>query len=160
MNGIWSASSLRVGGVALVALAATACSTGPATIAPANGSVTLSGALSGTFDESATPGCGATASSGPTVFNGDINFHDISLRFLGFSGSNNMPLGGNGLGLITIDTASGSWSAGQDAPMSLGTLTLSQHAGGVIQGSVNATLIPLQGSTQTLHVTGHWFCRS
>jgi hypothetical protein len=156
---------LRFGGVTLIALLAAACSagsTGATTSAAATGSFTLSGALSGTYAQSAALGCSAmtSPSPGPTRLSGAVNFGDLRLRFLGFPGRNKLPLGGEGLGLVSISTASSSWSAGQDRPTSLGTLTLSQRAGHVIQGSIDATLISDYGSTQTLHITGYWSCRS
>jgi hypothetical protein len=154
-----------LGGVTLMALCAAACSSGSTdstTSAAATGSLTLSGALSGTYAQTAALGCSATTGpiSGPTRLSGQGNFGNLRLRFLGFPGSNKLPLGGNGLGLVSVSTASSSWSAGQDIPASLGTLTLSQRAGHAIQGSIDATLISDDASAQTLHVTGHWSCGS
>jgi hypothetical protein len=92
--------------------------------------------------------------------NGEVDFGDLRLHFFGFAGSDKLPLGGDGLGLVDVSTASNSWSAGQDSPASLGTLTLSQRAGDVTQGSIDATLTADTGSTGTLHVTGSWSCHS
>jgi len=120
----------------------------------------VSGALTGTFTQGAAVGCGAITSPGPTLLNGEVDFGDLRLRFLGSAGSDKLPLGGETLGLVDVSTASNSWSAGQDSPASLGTLTLSERAGDVIQGSIDATLTPDNGSTGTLHVTGSWSCHS
>lgn len=120
----------------------------------------MSGALSGTFAESTVLGCLATTNLGPTELSGEVNFGDVRLRFLGTPGSITLPLGGESLGLIDISTGSSGWSAGQDSPASRGTLTLSQRAGHVIEGSIDATLIPDYGSTQTLHISGGWSCHS
>jgi hypothetical protein len=160
---ILQAGSLRLGGVALIALVIASCSSASAasrTPATATGSLTVSGALTGTFTQGAAVGCGAITSPGPTQLNGEVDFGDLRLRFLGSAGSDKLPLGGETLGLVDVSTASNSWSAGQDSPASLGTLTLSERAGDVIQGSIDATLTPDNGSTGTLHVTGSWSCHS
>ena len=158
---VWSPGSLRLCGVALLAvLGASACSSGPSPSDSPGGSLTLSGALAGTFAQSTASGCSAATSPGPGQLSGQVSFGDLRLRFLGTPGSTTLPLGGQGLGLIEISNSSSSWSAGQDSPSSLGTLTLSQRAGGAIQGSTDATLTPDNGSSQTLHVKGTWSCRS
>ncbi len=120
----------------------------------------MSGALTGTFTQGAAVGCGALTSPGPAQLNGEVDFGDLRLHFLGSAGSDTLPLGGHTLGLVTVSTASSTWSAGQDSPASAGTLTLSQRAGDVIQGSIDATFTPDNGSTGTLHVTGSWSCHS
>jgi hypothetical protein len=129
-----------------------------ATSPDASGSLNLSGALSGTFAQSTASGCFAMTTPGPAQLSGEVDFGDLRMRFLGTPGSITLPLGGQGLGLVDISAASSSWSAGQDSPASRGTLTLSQQPGHVIEGSIDATLIPDYGSTQTLHISGGWSC--
>ena len=72
-----------------------------------------------------------------------------------------MPLGGeSGLGMVSVGSASGTsdWEAGQESPTSSGTLTLSQGTAGSIDGSVDATLAPMKGSSTPLHISGGWTC--
>jgi hypothetical protein len=149
-----------VRGFALLALFAAACSSGSTPSDSPIGSVTLSGALAGTFAQGAMLGCSVMTSPGPPQLSGEVNFGDLRFRFLGFAGSTTLPLGGQSLGLVDISNVSSSWSAGQDSPSSFGTLTLSRRTRGVIQGLIDATLTPDQGSTQTLHIKGSWSCQS
>jgi len=174
-------------GLVLVALTAGGCASEAAqrgsptpSIAPSavgsgsSGSLTLTGALTGNLAfgaQRSAAGCpspGFSSVQGANDLEGEVDFgsgfSEIYLEFAGVPGANTLPFSGEtttpGPRFVTVETASGDseWYAGQMSPTSSGTLTLSSGTNGSIRGSVDATLAPLRGSSQSLHVSGTWDC--
>lgn len=129
-----------------------------------SGSLQLSGAIAEHVTASAQrPSASCHLASPPQLSEVDFGSGSslVVLQFLGASGTNELPLPGNGLGPadVTVQNTSGAeWGAGQDFPESEGTLTLHQGSDGGVDGQVSATLEPVRNSTQTLKVTGQWQC--
>jgi predicted component of type VI protein secretion system len=161
--------------VVAVMLGLTGCSSTPPTTSPtpnlpgtlvAHGSLTLSGAISGTLAAMAQGQQNSCSSTGNTI-QGAVQFgagsDAVVVHFQGVPGTTNLPLPGAstpGATVVTVFTLSesASWVAAQFEATSGGQVTFSAATDGLISGSINATLAPVKGSVGSLHLQGHWTC--
>ena len=168
--------AVRTGVVLASLLVGTSCGSATPAARVAQGSLTLSGAITRTVTagtQKAGTGCSivdiSTGLASPPPadleLTGTVDFSagstDVALKFLGGVGTFKLPLAGElqspgPPGSVAIVAAnSETWAAGQDSPMSSGTITLSKTTTGTIHGSVDANLAALRADDPTPPHRGH-----
>ncbi len=130
--------------------------------AKAGGSLTFSGAFTGTFAEVPQSKSGERCSLSKSLATGQVEFgsspHSANLRYSLPASGTKLPPKTSSTAAVVVSTKKGTWESSEIQLSSSGSVHFSRGSAGASRATIDATLVQVPGAATRLRVRGSWTC--